>query len=167
MTRIRRHAQQLTRHNGGKKRFYFVPWTKNEKRKLVKAGRAFPLTDAIKDIFRRLKNNQEEMNIKSEYIFCKEDGSCINTFNYERNVNKLFKLMGFEGHNNHILRRSLNSNVFIPLGIPATERARMLGHSVETNLRFYSYADKDTNDSICALLNEANKVKKNSKITGT
>lgn len=37
---------------------------------------------------------------------------------------------------------SLNSNVLIPLGISVADRAAMLGHSVETNLRFYSYAQK-------------------------
>ena len=37
---------------------------------------------------------------------------------------------------------SLNSNVLIPLGISVADRAAMLGHSVETNLKFYSYAQK-------------------------
>lgn len=48
---------------------------------------------------------------------------------------------------------SLNSNVFIPLGIPVTERARLLGHSVETNEKYYSYARKNSMQDICALLN--------------
>ena len=47
----------------------------------------------------------------------------------------------------------LNSNVFIPLGIPVTERARMLGHSVETNLRKYSFAEKNSNGNILEILN--------------
>ena len=68
-------------------------------------------------------------------------------------INHLFKDLCFKVRGNHALRKSLNSNVFILLGIPVTERARMLGHSVETNLRFYSYAGKDTNDEICTLLN--------------
>lgn len=48
---------------------------------------------------------------------------------------------------------ALNSNVFIPLGIPVTERARMLGHSVETNLRKYSFAGKNSNGNILEVLN--------------
>lgn len=51
------------------------------------------------------------------------------------------------------LRMALNSNVFIPLGIPVTERARMLGHSVETNLRKYSFAGKNSNGNILEVLN--------------
>lgn len=58
--------------------------------------------------------------------------------------------------NNHAFRMSLNSNVFIPLGIPATERASMLGHSVETNLKYYSFERKDSIDDICSLLDRQN-----------
>jgi hypothetical protein len=61
--------------------------------------------------------------------------------------------LGFQVTNNHAFRMSLNSNVFIPLGIPVTERARLLGHSVETNEKYYSYARKNSMQDICALLN--------------
>lgn len=95
------------------------------------------------------------MNIQLDYVFCNRDGTPIHSDNYEKVINKFFKALGFKVRGNHALRKSLNSNVFIPLGIPVTERARMLGHSVETNLRFYSYAGKDTNEEICALLNRS------------
>ena len=55
--------------------------------------------------------------------------------------------------NNHTFRMSLNSNVLIPLGIPVTDRTRMLGHSVETNLRHYSFAGKDNINDLKALIN--------------
>ena len=55
--------------------------------------------------------------------------------------------------NNHAFRMSLNSNVFIPAGLPVTERARLLGHSVETNLKYYSFAGKNNLQDICDLLN--------------
>ena len=47
---------------------------------------------------------------------------------------------------------SLNSNIFIPKGLPVTERARLLGHSVETNLKRYSFAGKGNIADICELL---------------
>lgn len=56
--------------------------------------------------------------------------------------------------NNHAFRMSLNSNIFIPIGLPVTERARLLGHSVDTNLKYYSFAGKDNLQDICDLLNE-------------
>lgn len=37
---------------------------------------------------------------------------------------------------------SLNSNVLLPRGFTVAERAELLGHSIETNLRYYSYAKK-------------------------
>ena len=47
---------------------------------------------------------------------------------------------------------SLNSNVLLPLGISAAARAAMLGHSIETNLKYYSFAQKDYLDNVRALL---------------
>lgn len=38
---------------------------------------------------------------------------------------------------------ALNSYVFIPMGLPVTERAKILGHSVDTNLKYYSFARAD------------------------
>ena len=50
--------------------------------------------------------------------------------------------------NNHALRMSLNSNVLLPLEISAADRAAMLGHSVETNLLYYSFEQKDYLDYV-------------------
>ena len=52
---------------------------------------------------------------------------------------------------------SLNSNVLLPMGISAADRAAMLGHSVQTNLKFYSYAQKDYIENIKNLLDSAYK----------
>ena len=38
---------------------------------------------------------------------------------------------------------ALNSNVFIPLGMPVTMRAELLGHDVSTNEKYYCFAEKD------------------------
>ncbi len=42
--------------------------------------------------------------------------------------------------------------MLIPLGIPETERAELLGHSVMTNLRNYSYEKKDNLEELRKLL---------------
>lgn len=47
---------------------------------------------------------------------------------------------------------SINSNVLIPMGISVADRAAMLGHSIETNLRYYSFAQKDYLDNVRAIL---------------
>lgn len=65
----------------------------------------------------------------------------------------MLKSLGYQVTNNHAFRMSLNSNIFIPLGIPVTERARLLGHTVEVNLKHYSFGQKNNTQNICDLLN--------------
>ena len=48
---------------------------------------------------------------------------------------------------------SLNSNVLLPLGISVADRAAMLGHSIETNLKFYSFAKKGYLEDVRTRLN--------------
>jgi hypothetical protein len=49
----------------------------------------------------------------------------------------------------------LNSNVLLPLGISTADRAAMLGHSIESNLKYYSFAQKDYLDNVRAILDSA------------
>lgn len=100
-----------------------------------------------------LKHLQDQKGIVSEYVFCHEDGEWIKTDAYETCLRRMCQSLGFTVTNNHALRMALNSNVFIPLGISVTERARMLGHSFETNLRKYSFAGKNSNGNILEVLN--------------
>ena len=65
------------------------------------------------------------------YILCKGDKSRGTTG------------LGLRLSDNHAFRMALNSYVFIPMGLPATERARLLGHSVDTTLKYYSFARAD------------------------
>lgn len=47
---------------------------------------------------------------------------------------------------------SLNSNVLLPMGVSVADRAAMLGHSIQTNLQFYSFAQKDYLENVRILL---------------
>ena len=150
------HSQQLKEkaENGQKGSiYYYAPYTKNEKG-ISRDGRKFPLTKAIKSLLEELKALQEQLNIHSEYIFCHEDGEWIKTDAYETCLRRLCQSLDMKVTNNHAFRMSLNSNVLIPAGLLVTERARLLGHSVETNLRHYSFAGKDNLQDICDLLNK-------------
>ena len=60
--------------------------------------------------------------------------------------------MGLKAFGNHAFRRSFNSNVLIRNGIPETTRAKLLGHSVETNLRHYSYENREYLDEVRKIL---------------
>ena len=137
------HSQQLSEEREpGHTTYYYDLHTKNEKG-ISCDGRDFPLTYNIESILVELKSLQDELGIRSEFIFCHEDGEWIKTDAYITFLRRLCTSLGFNVTNNHALRMSLNSNVLIPLGISAPDRAVMLGHSVETNLRHYSFAKKE------------------------
>lgn len=53
------------------------------------------------------------------------------------------------------MRMYFNSYVLIPLGVLVTDRAKLLGHSVETNQKRYSFEDLDYVDVVGELLNSA------------
>lgn len=64
----------------------------------------------------------------------------------------------------YAFRISLNSNVFIPLGIPVTQRAYLLGHSVETNERYYSHMRTESLSDIKNILNQSTHTHSHNKI---
>ena len=58
-------------------------------------------------------------------------------------LERICKQLGIKATKNHASRKSLNSLVFIPMGINETARASLLGHSVEVNLKHYSLISED------------------------
>ena len=49
---------------------------------------------------------------------------------------------------------ALNSYVYVPMGLPVIERPKLLGHSVETNLKYYTFARTDDYiDELCEKIN--------------
>ena len=148
------HSQQLANKASGGKDYYLVPYTKNEKGE-SEDGRDFPLTRKLKALLAEIKEKQEALGIDSEFVFCHEDGEWIKTDAYETFLRRLCTSKGFKVTNNHALRMSLNSNVLIPMGISPADRAAMLGHSIETNLKYYSFAQKDYIGNVRAILDAA------------
>ena len=154
------HSQQLNNKRKGGKIYYYAPWTKNEKG-VSDGGRHFPLTDAIKDILNELKELQKEKGIESEFVFCHEDGEWIKTDAYETCLRRLMKSLKLNVTHNHAFRKSLNCNVFIDkMHLPVTKRAKLLGHSIATNEKYYSFASKDDDlDTLCEAFNKVAKSK--------
>lgn len=150
------HAQQLDTKENGKKVYYYDTCTKNEKG-ISEDGREFPLTRNIASLLTELRLKQKELGIESEYIFCHKDGDWIKKDAYLTFLRRLCQSKGFSVTNNHALRMSLNSNVLLPMGISVADRAAMLGHSIQTNLQYYSYAQKDYLDNVRQLLDSMGK----------
>ncbi len=139
--RIHIHAQQLKK--GNTMEFEYVPWTKNERR-IPKGGRYFPMTEKIRALLKELRDAQERACINSEWVFANPDGSWILADTcYEKFLYRICKSLGYSITNNHAIRMYFNSYVLIPKGIDVTNRAKLLGHSVEVNLKNYSFADYD------------------------
>ncbi len=134
------HSQQNDEIRNGEKYYYYNPTTKNEKGE-GKDGRYIPLTNEVRHILNELKSKQELLGIDSEWVFAKEDGDWITTVGYYESLYRLCtEKLHLNLSNNHAFRIALNSYVLIPMGLEAPERARILGHSVETNLKYYTFS---------------------------
>lgn len=145
------HAQQLSNKRKGGKEYYLADWTKDEKG-VSRGGRQFPLTREIRYLLDEIKDVQQSKGIHSEFVFCNSDGEWIKTEAYTTCLRRLLKSMGFDITNNHAFRMSLNSNFLIArLHLSESERALYLGHSPETNLKYYTFAPKKNMDDIVKL----------------
>lgn len=75
---------------------------------------------------------------ESKYVF--HDPNCnsmISTNSYSQYLKRTCKALGISTTNNHAFRKAFNTKL-IRLGFSPDERAYVMGHSVETNERFYS-----------------------------
>lgn len=120
------HSQQNDEIRDGKKVYYYNPTTKNEKG-VSHNGRFIPITSAIRKILDELKSKQEALGIESEWVFCKANGDWITTVAYYEALYKVCHKLGLKLSNNHAFRMALNSYVYVPMGLPVTERAKLLG----------------------------------------
>ena len=133
---IHRQQQLVKDENGKRKGFIELPYTKDERRH-PHGGRLFPMTDAIRTLIEKIERCCPEG--KGNYLLTDKNGNWISKTSYEHFLTRQMQSMGYHITNNHAFRKSLNSNVLIPTGLTVAERAAVLGHSVETNERFYSF----------------------------
>ena len=132
------HSQILSDGTTTKKEYYYSLGTKNEKG-ITKNGRVILLTDELKDILLKRK----ETSNGNEYVFGSLKGGFTNPDAYEKSLWRLCKKLGLNKTNNHAIRMYYNSYVLIPLGFNAAERAQILGHSIETNLKYYTFVEAE------------------------
>lgn len=156
------HSQQLDKKDENNKTvFYYEPSTKNEKG-VSQGGRFFPfeIGDNVYKILVEIKEKQKELGIKTEWIFSSKTGEWVTTRGYQDALYNLCKGeprrnrsgLGLHLSNNHAFRIALNSYEFIPKGLTVTERAKLLGHTVEVNLQNYTFSK--SNDYIDELRNK-------------
>ena len=147
------HRQQLEKRVNGEHEYYHVNYTKNEKG-ISNDGRYFPLTDELTTLLHEIQQKQKQNNICSDYVFANEDGTALKTKAYESFLSRICKHLGIDAKGNHAFRRTLNSTM-LANGIDVAIRSKLLGHSIETNLKYYSYPDMDYLDIARSTLNNA------------
>lgn len=119
----------------------YQKYTKNEKGE-SKGGRLIPLTPNAQEILAELRKRQERAGISSEFLFCQKDGRYVVPGSYEEYVRNAFDKAGVSGKSSYAFRRTVNNRLeeagFIP-----SERAYLLGHTPETNLKHYTNPRKN------------------------
>ena len=119
----------------------YQQFTKNEKGE-SRGGRLFPLTPKMKDLLDELQARKEKCGIESEYLFCYADGRCVLPTSYEEYVHNVFHRVGIRGKTSYAFRRTVNSRLE-EAGFTPSERAYLLGHTPDTNVKHYTNPRKN------------------------
>lgn len=133
-----------------KQSFRVVEYTKNEKG-VSQGGRFVPLSSKAINVLLRLKSDKEKMGINSVWLFTDKSGNLLKKKGYFDFNTSLHKKYGFEVSGSYAFRRGLSARLE-KAGIVPSVRAAILGHSVETNLKSYTFAKPEYLESVkCAL----------------
>lgn len=125
-------------HKKPKTWYEYTDYTKNEKG-ISKSGRSFPMIPELSKILTNLKDLQDSMGIKSEFIFCDEAGKWIVARAYERTLYSICTKLGIDSKGTYTFRRDVN-NRMSENGMDTFVRAEMLGHDCKVNLECYDAA---------------------------
>lgn len=121
--------------------------TKNERRR-SDGGRYVPLLPDTRVVLGEIKAQQVRLGIYSNdgYILSldpQKPNKPLLHDSYIEFFRRTCKRLGIPVTHNHSLRMYVNSYIYIPAGLTAPERAYFLGHSTQTNERYYSWAGKE------------------------
>lgn len=143
------HVHRQQRRYIHPERYEEIPYTKDE-RTHPHGGRLFPVTCSIEKLLTRIPKGKV-------YLF-EENREWIKKFTVIRFLNRHCKALGLHITNNHAFRMSLNSNFFYEAGLNAKQRSYLLGHSVDTNERYYTYTREAEIEKLRDSLNFAKKL---------
>lgn len=133
--------------NNAKAYFSEVEYTKNE-RTNPRGGRPIPITEECQkalDVALSLPG-------ESEYVFHHPDGSPVLKDSYGYYLRRVCARLSIATSNNHAFRVAFNAKL-INAGVDGNERCLVLGHSMQTNERHYSFSDKRKADDVRDKLN--------------
>ncbi len=116
--------------------FVDVEYTKNE-RQNPKGGRPLPITEEC----RKALDLALALPGESEYLFHHPNGQPVQKDSYGRHLSRVCKRLEIPITHNHAFRVAFNAKL-IAAGVDGNERSLILGHSMQTNERNYSFSDK-------------------------
>lgn len=120
----------------------YQQFTKNEKGE-SRGGRLFPLTPKALDLIEELNLRKEKAGIDSDFLFCQKDGRFVLPDAYEEFVRNVFKTIKLRDKSCYAFRRTVNNRLEEAEFTPS-ERAYLLGHSPDTNLKHYTNPRKQS-----------------------
>lgn len=141
--------QQLEKRNP--RLFVVVEYTKNE-RGVSKGGRIVPLSNSAIELLELLKEAKNRENIFSDWLFSDREGNVLRKSNYCDFVRESCIKIGVKSRGTYAFRRGLSAKMERN-AIPASVRAKILGHSIETNLKNYTFAPVDYLETVRNVLN--------------
>lgn len=138
--------RQQIEHRKPVRWFEVVDYLKNEKGESV-GGRVIPLSTKAIDLYYEFKAVKEKEDIESEWLFTKKDGTLLRKSDYSDFLLDACKALGIKSKGSYAFRRAFNSKME-KNGIPVSERALIMGHSISTNLNNYSFGQVDYLDRV-------------------
>lgn len=133
----------------GKKTTYTIePFTKTKKE------RRLPMTSDIRELLHTIKDVQDAMGIKAQYVFQNKKGRTHST-SIVNMSNIISKKAGVSNKSIHCYRKTLSSNLR-NLNVSTKAIAAMLGHTEEVNRNHYSYDTTDMEFKM-SMLSKVNK----------
>ncbi len=114
-----------------KKKIFFIDDTKN------RIDRTIPMTEALRDLLDRIKTVEKKYGFLSEYVFSNEGGR-INAPTISSCIRNKCKQVGVDPRGIHNIRKTVNSKLK-KFGASTMEASVLLGHSEETNSKYYTY----------------------------
>ena len=139
------HRQQIREPKTDKNNkicFKEVNYTKNE-RANPKGGRMIPITKACQEALNIALNLPGE----SDYLLHHPDGKPILKDSYEYYLRRRCESLAIKTRNNHAFRVAFNARL-IKAGVDANQRCYVLGHSMQTNEKHYSFGDERTVEDV-------------------
>lgn len=118
--------------------YTIVDFTKNEKG-ISKGGRYVPLSTKALKVLKKLQEVHKMLGLESEWLFCDMEGNVLMKKGYFDFHTSLQGKFLFMTKSSYVFRRAFSVKLELA-GIEPSERAAILGHSVDTNLKYYTFA---------------------------